>query len=104
MWERDVNKNFEEYYRDRIREINYNPQALEKDLDLIPYDQLTDRQKSLLDQDKKVYYDYLLDMGEKVVMRRRARIRIKTVDETYKECKKTIPYEIRNNWIEGRIE
>lgn len=37
-------------------------------------------------------------------MTRRARIRIKTVEETYKECKKTIPYEVRNNWIEGRIE
>ena len=37
-------------------------------------------------------------------MARRARIRNKTVEETYKECKKTIPYEIRNNWIESRIE
>lgn len=104
MWERDVNKNFDEYYSNRLRDINYNPHALERDLDLIPYDQLTDRQKSLLDQDKKVFYDFLIDMGEKVVMTRRARKRIKTVEETYQECKKTIPYEIRNKWIEGRIE
>ena len=37
-------------------------------------------------------------------MRRRTRIRVKTVEETYKECDKAIPYEIRNNWVEGRVE
>lgn len=45
-----------------------------------------------------------MDQGEKEVMKRRARIRIKTVDETYKECAKSIPYEVRNTYIEGRIE
>lgn len=37
-------------------------------------------------------------------MKRRTRIRVKTVEETYKECDKSIPYEDRNNWIEQRVE
>jgi len=58
----------------------------------------------MLDQDKIAYNDWLLSQGENILMTRRSRIRIKTVDETYKECDKTIPYEIRNNWIESRVE
>lgn len=71
---------------------------------MIPYNSLSDRQKSMLDQDKIAYNDWLLSQGENILMTRRSRIRIKTVDETYKECDKTIPYEIRNNWIESRVE
>ena len=71
---------------------------------MIPYNDLTDRQKSMLDQDKGIYFDWLLSQGENILMSRRSRIRIKTVGETYKECDKEIPYETRNNWIEGRIE
>lgn len=41
--QREINKNFEKYYSERPRDINYNPTALERDLDLIAYDELTDR-------------------------------------------------------------
>lgn len=57
-----------------------------------------------MDADKIVYNDWLLSYAEKTVMTRRQRIREKTVEETYKECDKAVPYEIRNNWIEGRVE
>lgn len=58
----------------------------------------------MLDTDKKMYKDWLMARGEKIVMDRRARIRLKTVEETYKECHKSIPYETRNDFIESRIE
>ena len=99
-----MRQNFDQLYRDRPRDVDYNPKALEKDLDLIPYDQLTDRQKCKLDQDKVVYYNWMLTKGEDTVIARRARIRNKCVSETYQECDASIPYEIRNNWVEGRIE
>lgn len=51
-----------------------------------------------------MYHDWLLSQGEKIVMDRRTRIRVKTVEQTYKECDKSIPYEDRNNWIEQRVE
>jgi hypothetical protein len=54
--ERHVKENFDTLYRNRDREINYNTKCLERDLDLIPYDRLTDRQKSLLDKDKQIFY------------------------------------------------
>lgn len=50
--DRYVNENFEILYKERDREINYNTKCIERDLDLIPYNKLTDRQKSLLDKDK----------------------------------------------------
>ena len=58
----------------------------------------------MLDTDKKLYMDWLMAKGEKIVMDRRSRIRTKTVEETYKECAQSIPYEVRNNFIESRIE
>ena len=102
--ERDIRKNFDVYYSNRPRDANYNPKGLEKNLDLIPYKQLTDRQKCMLDQDRILYFDWLLAQGEKTVMTRRTRLRIKCVDETYNECEQSIPFETRNNWIESRIE
>lgn len=36
--QRNINQNFDFYYTNRPRNVNYNPKALEKDLDLIPYD------------------------------------------------------------------
>lgn len=41
--QREIRKNFDEYYANRPRDENYNPSALEKDLDLIPYNELSDR-------------------------------------------------------------
>ena len=58
----------------------------------------------MLDKDRKVYYEWLLEYGERAVIDRRARIRAKCVETTYKECDKSIPYEVRNGWIEARIE
>lgn len=40
---RHIDSNFDDYYRLRPRDLDYNPKGLEKDLDLIPFDQLTDR-------------------------------------------------------------
>lgn len=60
LLERQIRHNFDFYYANRPRDVNYNPNALEKDLDLVPYDQLTDRQKCILDADKLVYFDWLL--------------------------------------------
>lgn len=104
MIERYVRKNFEDLYKNRPRDKDYNPRALEKDLDLIPYNRLSDRQKCILEKDRKVYYEWLISQGEKSAMARRARIREKCVELTYKECDKSIPYESRNGWVESRIE
>lgn len=41
--EREIRTNFDKYYAGRPRDVNYNKDALERDLDLIPYDELTDR-------------------------------------------------------------
>lgn len=78
--QRQIRQNFDDYYASRPRDVTYNPTALERDLDLIPYDELTDRQKCILDADKLVYADWLLSQAEKTVMKRRNRIREKTVD------------------------
>lgn len=37
-------------------------------------------------------------------MARRAHMRSKCIETTYEECAGSIPYEIRNNWVESRIE
>ena len=37
-------------------------------------------------------------------MKRRSRIRRKCVDTTYKECDRKLPYEVRNNYIEYKLE
>lgn len=37
-------------------------------------------------------------------MARRAHIRGKCIETTYRECNPSIPYEVRNNYIEARIE
>lgn len=37
-------------------------------------------------------------------MKRRFRIREKCVEETYAQCHKSIPFEVRNNYIEYRLE
>lgn len=71
LLERHIRHNFDSFYAGRPRDVNYNPGALERDLDLIPYNQLTDRQKCILDADKVVYFDWLLSQGEKTVMSRR---------------------------------
>ena len=104
LLERYIRHNFEDLYKNRPRNIDYNPKALEKNLDLIPFRKLTDRQKCILQKDRKVYYEWILTRGEDEVMKRRARIREKCIEETYKQCDKKIPFEIRNNYIEGCLE
>lgn len=51
-----------------------------------------------------MYYEWLITQGEQKVMARRAHIRAKTIETTYRECKPSIPYEVRNDYIEARIE
>lgn len=37
-------------------------------------------------------------------MARRSHMRVKSVKTTYKECDVSKPFEVRNNYIESRIE
>lgn len=99
--ERYIKENFDELYAMRPRNINYNSEkGVEKNLDLIRYDELTDRQKNMLDRDKAAYTEWLFRQAENEVQDRRRRIRIKSIEECYKECGPTKPFENKNNYIE----
>ena len=54
----------------------------------------------MLDRDKKAYNEWLFRQGENLVMDRRRNIRIKSIDECYKECGPQRPFESKNNYIE----
>ena len=96
--------NLEELYSQRKRDIDYNPGVLEKDLDLIPFDQLTDRQKCILHKDKIAFFNWMFAEGEKIAISKRQKSRVKCIKTTYRECHVSKPYEERNRFIEGRIE
>lgn len=64
MLESYIRTNFDDLYRNRQREVDYNPKALERDLDLIDFNKLTDRQKCMLDKDRTIYYEWLLTQAE----------------------------------------
>ena len=58
----------------------------------------------MLDEDKKIYADYLLTEGESKVCARRFNNRVKLIQEIYSTCDPNTPYEERNNYIESRLE
>lgn len=58
----------------------------------------------MLDQDKEVYLDWLINKFENSIMSRRSHIRQKQIAEILKECDISKPYEERNNFIENRLE
>lgn len=68
LLERYIRKNFEQLYTNRPRDVNYNREkGAERDLDLIPYEQLTGRQKNMLDRDRIAYEEWLFRYAENKV-------------------------------------
>jgi len=85
--------------------VNYNPEkGAQRNLDLINYVDLSDRQKNMLDRDKVAYNEWLFMQAENLVMERRRAIRMKTIEECIKECGPLKPFENKNNYIEQKIE
>ena len=75
-----IEKNLEHLYKNRPREIKYGlAKEIESDrnLDLTLRENLSGRQKSTLDKDKRRYAEYLMDISEAKVMARRAHVRNK---------------------------
>lgn len=58
----------------------------------------------MLDRDKVAYFEWLFRHAENLVQERRSRIRVKSIEECYKECGPTKPFEDKNNYIEQKIE
>ena len=77
---------------------------MEKNLDFIPKNKMTIRDQCKIDKDKAVYMEWLIDNCESYIMRRRARIRQKQIDEILKNCHISKPYEERNQYIEKKLE
>lgn len=101
-----INNNLEHLYKNRPREIDYNPKLPEdlKNLDMKPFSSLTNRQKNILEEDKRIYGEYLLSISEEKVTARRFNMRVKLIADVYKECAPAVPYETRNNYVEKRLE
>ena len=83
MFEEDIRRNIDELYKNRNRNLEYNPGCLKQDknLDLKPAHKLTGREKHAIDKDKKKYADYLLTIAENKIIARRAHMRLKTLAE-----------------------
>lgn len=77
---------------------------MEKNLDSIPKNKMTIRDQCKIDKDKAVYKEWLIDICESYIMRRRAKIRQKQIDEILKNCHISKPYEERNQYIEKKLE
>ena len=101
-----INHNIDHLYLNRPREIDYNPKCPEnlKNLDMRPFNSLTNREKNILAADKATYGEYLLTISEEKVTARRFNMRSKLITEVYKECAPSVPYERRNNYVEQRLE
>ena len=69
-------------------------------MDLIPFNDLSDRQKNMLDRDKIAYNEWLFRYAERCVQVRRSKLRLKCIEECYKECGPAKPFENKNNYIE----
>ena len=58
----------------------------------------------MLERDKKQYEEFIIRYSESLVQKRRANIRLKTVDEAYTQCGPRVPFEQKNFYIESKIE
>lgn len=101
-----IEKELDELYKNRPRDLDYNPGRLaqDKDLDLRPYHTLSGRQRCSLDKDRRKYADYLLTYAEDKVLARRTHMRTKCLAECYQDCGPGVAFQQKNRYIEARLE
>jgi len=101
-----VTENLEELYKNRPRDLIYNPSVhpADRDLDLREEGTLTGRQVNILENDKAVYAEYLLRVAEEKVRARRLHYRIKLLEEVYRRCTDSYPFQEREYFVESRLE
>ena len=70
----------------------------------VPYESLTPRQKNILANDIQTYEDYLMNVCEEKIIARRFHQREKQLEDVYRRCEPSIPFQERETYVESRLE